>query len=100
VLFQNGQAKGLLRNLVEGLVPEKIRLAPKRHIQTPQSAWLNGSLRNRIGDIFRSRSFRERGIFDIEQVEQTFQSIKGQPLKNSFFLWQAVNLENWFTLFI
>jgi hypothetical protein len=39
---------------------------------------------------------KERGIFDVKNVQKQYGKLKGQQLENSFQLWQMVNLELWF----
>ncbi len=99
-LFANYRPKGILRNRLEDIVPDKVRYAPKRHIQTPQSEWFSTTLREYTGDLFHSKSFKQRGIINSEKAIRIFSDLNGKPLENSFFLWQAVNLENWFRMFI
>ena len=100
VLFMDSRPKGILRRGMCGKIPDKVRLAPKRHIQTPQNIWFETSLRSYVGDILHSRSFMGRGFFDVKSTHRIFNSLKGKPLENSFFLWQAINLETWFDMFI
>jgi len=100
VLFAGFRPKGLLRKVFGGILPNKVRLAPKRHIQTPQSEWFASSLRSWVGDILHSQSFSSRGIFDVDLAIKVFNDLEGKKIANSFFLWQVINLETWFDMFI
>jgi len=100
VLFMDRRPKGILRRLMKGILPEKVRLAPKRHIQTPQNEWFKTSLRSYVGDVLHSASFKNGEIFDSKKVLKSFQLLEGKPLENSFFIWQVVNIETWFNMFI
>jgi asparagine synthase (glutamine-hydrolysing) len=94
-LFHTGRPKGLLRQQLAGMLPDSVRLAPKRHIQTPQSSWLTNDLMPWLRDIVSSQHFRESGYFDQKRALKALDSLAGKPLANSFFLWQAINLDTW-----
>lgn len=100
LIFQDFRPKGILRKRLNGLLPDEVRLAPKRHIQSPQSEWFATSLRSYLGDLLQSTSFQSRGVIDAKKAIQIFNALEGKPIVNSFFLWQALNLENWFRMFI
>lgn len=99
-LFFNGRPKALLREALHARVPDQIRLAPKRHIQSPQTPWLTKELHSYLGEVFHSQSFKQRGLYDSEKMIQEWKRVKTGKINNSFYLWQAANLENWFKLFI
>ncbi|MCB1017180.1 MAG: hypothetical protein KDB10_18990, partial [Acidimicrobiales bacterium] len=42
---RDGTGKWLLRRITGDLLPDALRLAPKRPVQTPQREWLRGPLR-------------------------------------------------------
>jgi len=100
VLLTGGRPKGLLRKISEGVVPDKVRLEAKRSVQTPQSKWFGSTMRSYLGDILHSRSFQNRRIFDGERAVTIFNGLEGKALKNSFPLWQAVHIEEWFSTII
>lgn len=100
MIFQNQRPKGLLRSALSDSLPARIVNAPKRQIQTPQSDWLNGELRGWVQDFLYSDSFKNRGIFDVDKVKKDFESFRNKTLANSFFIWQAVNLEMWYRMYI
>jgi asparagine synthase (glutamine-hydrolysing) len=43
--IKNGQSKWMLRQLVGNLLTDKIALAPKRPLQTPQREWISNELK-------------------------------------------------------
>jgi len=99
-LFGQGRPKGALRAAASGLIPEVVRNAPKRSVQTPQTAWLQGELMDWVRDTLLSSSFLSRGIFDPECVRHRLNDLGSSKISNSFSLWQALNLEEWFKQFI
>lgn len=99
-LFHQGRPKGLIRSAVAGLLPDEVRLAPKRHVQSPQSHWFSTTLRSWVGDFIHSASLATRGLFDVPVLRQRFNELAGQELANSFFLWQVLEVESWFRMFV
>jgi asparagine synthase (glutamine-hydrolysing) len=95
-----GQSKYLLRHAMAGRLPDKVRLARKRGVVTPQRESLCGRLRPQVEDVIHSRSFAERGLFAAEKVEAAYNRFCSGDGDNSFFVWQWINTELWFRTFI
>ena len=83
-----------------GRLPDNIRLAKKRAVVTPQREWLQTTLYPKVKEIISSKSFAERGIFDVGKVHDTFKSFCRSDNSNSFFVWQWINVELWFRTFV
>ena len=93
--IHNGVSKNILRRAAERFLPDAIRNASKRSVQTPQREWFRGELQDWVREKIDTRSFWERGWVEkkagLAAMEAFFQG-KGD---NSFFLWQWINLEMW-----
>ena len=98
--IHNGSVKYLLRVAMKNLMPDVVRTAPKRSVQTPQREWLAGPLRSQVESVLQSSTFASRGIFDVAKVQETYQRYCAGDQANSFYVWQWVNLEAWFRMFI
>ncbi len=100
--MNNGYTKNCLRTGMEKRVPKEVCYNVKRQFQTPQGEWLRGTLRPMVEDVIFSKSFRERGIFDVDQVHKIYQDCIEYPARypNTFFVWQWLQLEWWFRIFI
>lgn len=99
--IRDGEDKWLLRKSVEGLIPRERVWAKKSYVVTPQTAWLRGELRSWVEKTLRSESFRSRACFDPRGVERAVGRFYADPApRNSFFVWQLVNLESWFRHYI
>lgn len=98
--IREGQSKFLLRHAMAGRLPEGVRLAAKRDVVTPQREWLRGSLRAEVLDLIHSRSFAERGLFDVNEVKASYRRFCDGEGENAFFVWQWLNAEMWFRMFI
>ena len=96
-----GVSKAVFRNAMKGVLPEEIRNRnDKMGFATPEEIWFRTVLRRQIGEMIDSRSFAERGYFDVEKVKKAFgQHCEGKT-NISFIIWRWVNLESWFRVFI
>jgi hypothetical protein len=70
-------------------------------IQTPQNLWLRiEPMKSFITEIINSKSFAIRGIFDQKKVVSEYDKFLNGNSKTSFYIWQIINTEIWFRLFI
>ena len=96
-----GMTKVILRKAMERTLPERIvQRVDKKAFGTPEGLWFRTLLRDVIGEIISSRSFTERGYFNVEKVKKGFEKHCGGKVDRSLLLWRCVNLEMWFRLFI
>lgn len=97
-----GYTKQCLREHMAGRLPQDTCFHIKRHIQTPQKDWLRGALRPMVEEVINSESFAQRGIFDILKIRKVYKEFLESPTRhqNLFFIWQWLQLEWWFRIFI
>lgn len=85
------EGKLFLRRIAQHLIPEGVRTAPKRPLQTPQREWFRGALR----DWIIAETDRAARRFP-EVVHPSFRQHVDQYLMghgdNSFFVWQLLSL--------
>jgi len=100
--IRNGVTKHLLREAMQGILPEETRTRIKKTgWNAPAHVWLSGPGREQVTDLVHSRSFRERGIYNVAAVERLVDEhdrivATGAIRENHMmFLWQLVNLELW-----
>jgi asparagine synthase (glutamine-hydrolysing) len=90
------KTKVVLRNAIEGIVPEEIRnRKDKLGFAPPESAWLSGPLRPWVEEIFASREFRQREWWEpatVDRVWRRFQEGEG-GLHGA--IWRWLSLEMW-----
>ncbi len=101
--IQNGVTKHLLRLAMRGLLPEETRTRIKKTgWNAPAHLWFSGPGLELLLDLVHSRPFKERGIYEVREVERLIDEhhdlvTSGAPRDNHMmFLWQLVNLELWF----
>jgi asparagine synthase (glutamine-hydrolysing) len=100
--IRNGVTKHLLREAMRGILPEETRTRIKKTgWNAPAHIWFSGPGREQVMDLVHSRSFRERGIYNVAEVERLVeehdQIVATRVLRQNhmMFLWQLVNLELW-----
>jgi asparagine synthase (glutamine-hydrolysing) len=99
--IENGITKVILRNAMKGTVPEEIRnRTDKMGFVTPEGVWFKTTLRNQIYEIISSRSFAERGYFDVNKVREIFVKHCEGKIDASLAIWRCVNLELWLRTFM
>lgn len=85
----DGVGKVLLRQLAQKIVPETLRTAPKRAVQTPQREWLRGELASWANDLIETAM--QTGWFTpaAKQAWQEYRSGRGD---NSHWVWQWLSV--------
>ena len=100
-IIRNGTTKVILRETMEGIIPEAVRTRlDKMGFVTPEDVWFREVLKDRVLEILDSRSFAERGYFDVEEVKKTFYRHCRGEINLSSTVWRWVNLEMWFRKFM
>ncbi|WP_341702924.1 asparagine synthase (glutamine-hydrolyzing) [Ferrovibrio sp.] len=101
LMFLHGRTKSIIREALAGAMDDNVRLAAKRSIQAPQGPWLmREPMRSYVRDLIGSDSFADRGMFDPGLCRQAFDRFCTGADANSFFVWQWINVEEWFRTFV
>jgi asparagine synthase (glutamine-hydrolysing) len=100
--YRAGVTKNLLRNAMRGILPEETRTrVAKTGWNAPAHLWFSNGCGDQLMDMLHSREFRERGIYNVAEVERLFDEHRrivtsGAIEENHMmFFWQLVNLELW-----
>ena len=101
--YRDGVTKHMLREAMKGVLPEPTRTRVKKTgWNAPAHQWFfSGRGRETLQDLVRSRRFRERGIYHIEEVQRLLAEheeivSRGLPRDNHMmFFWQLVSLNAW-----
>lgn len=99
-LIHRGVSKAILRRAAERLLPDAVRLASKRSVQTPQREWFRGELQDWVRQRIDTPSFWDRGWVDRRRALRAMDGFFKGHGDNSFFLWQWINLEIWAQRFL
>lgn len=99
--FLNGKSKAILRYSVKNILQDKVRNAKKFSIQSPQNSWLKSEpMKSYIENMINSPIVKKRGIFDIKNLKNEWKKFLKGKFETSFFIWQFINTEIWFQIFI
>ncbi len=98
--IHNGTSKAILRRAAARLLPDAVRMASKRSVQTPQREWFRGELKDWVRDHIDTPSFWARGWVDPVKGRAAIEGFIAGEGDNSFFLWQWINLELWAQTFL
>jgi len=98
--ISHGVTKAILRRAARRLLPDAVRLAAKRSVQTPQREWFRGELREWVRDHIDRESFWKRGWVKRQAALAAMEAYFHGEGDNSFFLWQWINLELWAEYFL
>jgi asparagine synthase (glutamine-hydrolysing) len=98
--MDGGVTKVVLREAMKGTLPERVRnRMDKIGFTTPEETWFRTGLREWIGKIISSKSFAERGYFNVPKVKQIFLEYCEGKRNDHFLIWRWVNLELWLRTF-
>lgn len=98
-LIRNGWARWILRESMNGVLPEKIRTRRwKVGFTTPELRWLRAE-RAQVRSILRSPSFQRRPYWDGAAIARAFDDWLDGKVADTLFFWRAINVELWLRVF-
>ena len=99
--FRGGLTKAPIRNAMKHFLPDFVLNGQKRSVQAPQAEWLkHDNLKEMIIDLLSSVSFKNRGIFNQRKVLSSYNEFLKYGSNNTFHIWQWINLESFFKIFV
>lgn len=100
--IKGGYTKFILREVMKGIMPEKVRLrVDKKGFSVPQDEWFRTEKFQRlVNDILSSESFAKRGYFVPEEAKKLYQRHLSGEINISKDIWKWINLELWFREYI
>lgn len=100
--IKGGYTKFILREVLKGIVPEKVRLrVDKKGFSVPQDEWFRTEkFKKLITNILQSESFAKRGYFLPEEIKKLYQRHLSGEINISKDIWKWINLELWFRKYI
>ena len=93
--ISRGVTKALLREAAERHLPDVVRLASKRSVQTPQREWFRGPLAGWVREQLDRPEFWQLGWVDRNAALAALDRFLAGDGNNSFFIWQWINLSRW-----
>jgi asparagine synthase (glutamine-hydrolysing) len=97
--LHDGTTKYLFKQAMRGILPDHIIDRPKHGFAVPLARWFRGELSEFARDVLLSDSSRQRGVFDLGQVERLLQlNDRGRDL--DLQLWTVLSFEMWCRRFL
>lgn len=95
-----GWNRYVYRNAMKGLIPEEIRRRRKKiGFTTPETRWLRQKAKL-VEEIFVSKEFEGRGLFNSKQVLADYKSwVAGEKQGDAMTFWRILNTELWIRRF-
>jgi asparagine synthase (glutamine-hydrolysing) len=96
-IIHNGETKYVLRQAMQGIIPEEIRLRQdKVGFMTPEADWFRTPGFNKlILELLNSESFRRRPYFDQKKCLKLYDAHIQRKINISRDVWKWINLELW-----
>ncbi len=93
--IRNGIGKIVLRNALKEILPPVIHdRIWKIGFATPEDTWFKTAYRKEIEQIISSKSYKERGYFNVDKVMEHFRGfVNGREVVRP--IWKYINLELW-----
>jgi asparagine synthase (glutamine-hydrolysing) len=100
--IRNGVTKYVLRQAMAtgGVPPAILNRRDKKGYPTPVGLWFRTVAREQAWAVLASKSFRERGIVDVEKARRAFTMHVSGAADFTLSIWQWVSLELWFRAFV
>jgi asparagine synthase (glutamine-hydrolysing) len=95
----NKNKKFLITEILKKYIPKSLFVRPKKGFSIPLQSWLNGELNNWATDLLSKENLILIGIFNIEEVINTWKNKK----KRNFYIYEYWNLIvyiSWYKLFL
>jgi asparagine synthase (glutamine-hydrolysing) len=94
--IRNGEKKHLLKQIVHGLVPQKMVDRPKKGFSMPVVEWLSKDLHYLVVDLLDENHIKQQGIFNWETVKEIRSLFKRDPKVVGHKLWLLVMFQLWY----
>lgn len=95
VKIRHGVRKSLLKQAVEGLVPNFVLKRRKAGFGVPYGEWLRGPLLGLLRDAVEGSRAYAPGLFDQKEIERLTKEHQSRRRDHSFLLWKVLNLALW-----
>ncbi len=92
--------KYALRKIAARQLPAEVLAKCKQGFAIPLASWFRGELYPMLQDTIGSRSFRERGLYDIDGIQRLVNDHQQGLQDRGELLWMLMVLETWMKTFV
>lgn len=93
------EAKWILKAAVAERLPRSVMRRAKTGFGGPVRSWITGPMRQMVGDVVGSRSFRERGLFDLSEVQRLIGDTAAGRRDGAYLILAIILVELWLRQF-
>jgi asparagine synthase (glutamine-hydrolysing) len=97
--LRGGQPKYLLTAALADVLPPAVVKRHKQGFEMPVAAWMRGSLRPALDDVFSTRSLERRGLFNVAEAQRVYQEFL-HGVGPYMRVWSLATLELWLRKFV
>lgn len=94
--IQGATTKYIFKKSLEGILPHSVIHRKKMGFGIPINNWFKGEALPYARELFSSRSFSSRNIFQVESVISMLERHASNTLDNGYRIWALMTLELWF----
>ena len=98
--IRDGELRWFMKNSMKYLTNDFIKLQNKRSVADPQRDWLRKDFKKIVYKLFHSRKFKNRGIFNHNEVIKYYEYFLKNKDAHSLGIFQIFITEIWLRLFI
>lgn len=100
--IKGGYTKYILREVMKGIMPEKVRTrVDKKGFTVPQDEWSRTEeFQKVVMDILQSESFANRGFFNPDEAIKLYKRHLTKEINIFKDIWKWINLELWYRQYI
>jgi len=95
ILERGGQAKWILRRVLDRYVPRELIERPKAGFAVPLAQWLRGPLLDWASDLLDSATMSRQGLLDTSKVAVMWQEHLSGRFDRSSHLWTVLMFQAW-----
>jgi asparagine synthase (glutamine-hydrolysing) len=94
--YRDGTGKWVLKQSMQGLLPDDIITRPKQGFGTPMVEWLRAGFGRRAQETVRRSRLRERGLLDYDRIDELFAAHRSGRADWSYHLWNLYSVSAWY----
>ena len=98
--IRDGELRWFMKKSMKYITNNFINLKNKRSVADPQRDWLRKDFKKIVFELFNSRKFGNRGIFNQNEVVKNFEHFLKKKETHSLGIFQIFITEIWLRLFI